>query len=95
MLFALAGLCEIGGGYLMEGDVRQGRPRVWTLAGVALLALYSVVATFQLVGAFGRICTWLTAASSPRSRWRGTFSRRASVPTFTMSGVSSSSFAVW
>ena len=54
-LFVLAGLCEIGGGYLIWDHVRQGRPLAWALLGTALLALYSVVAALQPIGAFGRV----------------------------------------
>ncbi len=53
-LFALAGLCEIGGGYLIWISLRDGKP-VWigVLGGVAL-ALYGVIATFQPAN-FGRV----------------------------------------
>ncbi len=53
-LFALAGLCEIGGGYLIWISLRDGKP-VWigVLGGVAL-ALYGVIATFQPAN-FGRM----------------------------------------
>ena len=45
-LFALAGLCEIGGGYLIWQSLRAGRPAWWAVAGAVLLVLY-VVATWQ------------------------------------------------
>ena len=54
-LFVLAGLCEIGGGYLMWGHVRQGRPLAWALLGTMLLSLYGVVAALQPIDAFGRV----------------------------------------
>lgn len=53
-LFVLAGLCEIGGGYLVWSSLRDGKP-LWlgVLGGVAL-ALYGVIATFQPAH-FGRV----------------------------------------
>jgi small multidrug resistance family-3 protein len=45
--FILAGLCEIGGGYLLWQCLRQGRPWWWGVAGAALLVGYGVVATWQ------------------------------------------------
>lgn len=46
-LFLLAGLCEIGGGYLIWQWLRAGRPLWLGLAGAALLVLYGIVATWQ------------------------------------------------
>jgi small multidrug resistance family-3 protein len=54
-LFVLAGLCEIGGGHLMWGHVRQGRPLAWALLGAVLLSLYGVVAALQPIVAFLRV----------------------------------------
>ena len=54
-LFVLAGLCEIGGGYLVWGWVREGRPLAWALVGAGVLALYGVVAALQPIEAFGRV----------------------------------------
>jgi small multidrug resistance family-3 protein len=54
-LFALAGLCEIGGGYLVWLWLREGRTVLWGLAGAAILILYGVVPTWQNEPAFGRI----------------------------------------
>lgn len=52
--FTLAGLCEIGGGYLVWLWLRGGRT-VWTgLAGAVLLVLYGIVPTFQAAN-FGRV----------------------------------------
>ncbi len=45
--FILAGLCEIGGGYLLWQCLRHGRPWWWGVAGAALLVGYGVVATWQ------------------------------------------------
>lgn len=46
-LFVLAGLCEIGGGYLVWGWMREQKPLLWALAGPVILALYGVVAALQ------------------------------------------------
>lgn len=54
-LFVLAGLCEIGGGYLIWGWLRQDRPLAWALLGAAILSLYGVVAALQPIEAFGRV----------------------------------------
>lgn len=55
VLFVLAGLCEIGGGYLVWGWVRESRPLAWAFAGAGLLALYGVVAALQPITEFGRV----------------------------------------
>lgn len=47
MLFVLAGLCEIAGGWLLWQWLRAGRPAVWGLAGAVVLVLYGVIPTFQ------------------------------------------------
>jgi small multidrug resistance family-3 protein len=52
-LFVLAGLLEIGGGYLVWQWLRAGRPGLAGLAGGAMLALYGVVAAYQPAD-FGR-----------------------------------------
>ncbi len=54
-VFVLAGLCEIGGGYLVWGWLRQDRPFAWALMGAVILALYGVVAALQPIEAFGRV----------------------------------------
>jgi small multidrug resistance family-3 protein len=52
-LFLLAGLCEIGGGYLFWLWLREGKS-VWLAAiGVAILTIYGVLPTLQPVS-FGR-----------------------------------------
>lgn len=47
LIFLLAGLCEIGGGYLVWLWLREGKPVWYGIAGAAVLALYGVVATLQ------------------------------------------------
>lgn len=47
VIFILAGLCEIGGGYLVWLWLRSGKSWWPGLAGGIILALYGVVATLQ------------------------------------------------
>ena len=53
-LFILAGLCEIGGGWLVWKWLRDGRPSWWGLLGGLVLMLYGIIPTFQN-SHFGRI----------------------------------------
>ncbi len=54
LYFLAAGLCEIGGGYLVWLWLREGRS-VWLAAvGAAVLVLYGVIPTFQPAN-FGRV----------------------------------------
>jgi small multidrug resistance family-3 protein len=55
VLFMLAGLCEIGGGYLVWGWMREGKPLLWALLGAAILVAYGVVAALQPISEFGRV----------------------------------------
>lgn len=55
VLFVVAGLCEIGGGYLVWGWVRESRPLAWALVGALVLAAYGVVAALQPISEFGRV----------------------------------------
>ncbi|GEN52176.1 MULTISPECIES: YnfA family protein [Halobacillus] len=55
VLFLLAGLAEIGGGYLIWLSIREGKPLSWGIAGGLTLALYGVIATFQSFPSFGRV----------------------------------------
>ena len=54
-LFVVAGLCEIGGGYLVWGWMREYKPLTWALLGAAILAAYGVVAALQPISEFGRV----------------------------------------
>ena len=54
-LFVLAGLCEIGGGYLVWGWMREHRPVAWALIGALVLAAYGVVAALQPISEFGMV----------------------------------------
>jgi small multidrug resistance family-3 protein len=53
-IFILAGLFEIGGGYLVWQWLKEGKPLWWGLAGGVILALYGIVATWQTAN-FGRV----------------------------------------
>jgi small multidrug resistance family-3 protein len=46
-IFLLAGLCEIGGGYLVWLWLKEGKPFWYGLAGGLILVLYGIVATLQ------------------------------------------------
>ena len=52
--FILAGLCEIGGGYLIWLWLRHGKSVLYALPGGVVLVLYGVLATFQPAN-FGRV----------------------------------------
>jgi len=52
--FVAAGLCEIGGGYLMWIAIRGGRPWWVGAIGAAILVLYGWVPTLQPAN-FGRV----------------------------------------
>lgn len=52
--FVLAGLAEIGGGYLMWLWLRDGASAWLGLAGALVLAIYGVIPTLQPAG-FGRV----------------------------------------
>ncbi len=54
LLFVLAALCEIGGGYLVWLWLRDGRTALLGALGGLVLFLYGVVPTFQPAG-FGRV----------------------------------------
>ena len=54
-LFVVAGLCEIVGGYLVWGWMREHKPLAWALLGALVLAAYGVVAALQPISEFGRV----------------------------------------
>ena len=54
LYFVLAGLCEIGGGYLIWLWLREGRSAWLAAAGAIVLIIYGVVPTFQPAN-FGRV----------------------------------------
>lgn len=52
--FILAGMFEIGGGYLVWLWLREGKPVLFGLLGALVLVLYGVVPTLQPAN-FGRV----------------------------------------
>jgi small multidrug resistance family-3 protein len=54
LFFVLAGLCEIGGGYLVWLWLREGKTIAYGFAGAGALVLYGIVPTFQPAN-FGRV----------------------------------------
>ncbi len=53
-IFVLAGLCEIGGGYMVWLTLREGKPWWIGVLGALILIGYGVVATWQPAN-FGRV----------------------------------------
>jgi small multidrug resistance family-3 protein len=47
LIFILAGICEIGGGYLVWLTVRENKSNWYAVAGSFILILYGLVATMQ------------------------------------------------
>ncbi len=52
--FILAGLCEIGGGYLVWLWLRDGKTALYGAAGAGILFVYGIIPTFQPAN-FGRV----------------------------------------
>ena len=46
-IFVLAGLCEIGGGYMVWQWLKQDKPVWYGLLGAVILVFYGIVATWQ------------------------------------------------
>lgn len=55
MLFILAGLAEIGGGYLVWQWLREGKALWFGIVGGIVLFFYGVIPTFQSETTFGRV----------------------------------------
>ncbi len=53
-LFVLAGLCEIGGGYLIWLAIREDRPWTYAAIGAVVIVLYGIIPTLQPAH-FGRV----------------------------------------
>lgn len=47
MLFVLAGIFEIGGGYLFWLWIRENREIIFALVGAIVLFIYGIIPTFQ------------------------------------------------
>lgn len=54
LLFVLAGLCEIGGGYLIWQWLKEDKPLWYGIIGGIILISYGVIATWQTAN-FGRV----------------------------------------
>lgn len=54
-LFLAAGLCEIGGGWLVWKAIREHRPWWWAVLGSIVLIGYGFVPTAQPTSSFGRV----------------------------------------
>ncbi|WP_043906570.1 YnfA family protein [Parageobacillus genomosp. 1] len=54
-LFVLAGLAEIGGGYLIWLWLREGKPLWYGIIGAVILILYGIIPTLQQFPSFGRV----------------------------------------
>lgn len=55
ILFILAGLAEIGGGYLVWLWLREAKPLWYGVTGSLILVLYGIIPTFQKFPNFGRV----------------------------------------
>lgn len=54
LLFLIAGVCEIGGGWLVWKWLRDQKPGWWGLLGGLVLMIYGIIPTLQ-TSHFGRI----------------------------------------
>lgn len=55
IVFVLAGLAEIGGGYLIWIWLREGKPTWYGVLGGITLVLYGIIPTLQSFPSFGRV----------------------------------------
>ena len=55
LLFLLAGLAEIGGGWLVWQALREGKKAYWGIVGSIVLIIYGVIPTLQPLDDFGRL----------------------------------------
>ena len=54
-LFVLAGLAEIGGGYLIWLWLRESKPFWYGILGGVILVIYGIIPTLQKFPNFGRV----------------------------------------
>ncbi|MGV3466911.1 MAG: YnfA family protein [Heyndrickxia sp.] len=54
-LFILAGIAEIGGGYLIWQWLREEKPYWYGIIGGIILVLYGIIPTLQKFPSFGRV----------------------------------------
>ncbi|MFD0048684.1 YnfA family protein [Actinomycetes bacterium NPDC127524] len=55
ILFVLAGIAEIGGGYLMWIWIKEGASFWLGIIGAIILAVYGIIPAFQSFPSFGRV----------------------------------------
>jgi small multidrug resistance family-3 protein len=55
VLFLLAGLAEIGGGYLVWLWIRESKPFWYGILGAIILVLYGILPTIQTFPSFGHV----------------------------------------
>ncbi|WP_342434119.1 YnfA family protein [Neobacillus sp. FSL H8-0543] len=55
VLFVLAGLAEIGGGYLVWLWLREDKPFWYGIIGSFILVFYGIIPTLQSFPSFGRV----------------------------------------
>ncbi|WP_410772162.1 YnfA family protein [Fontibacillus sp. BL9] len=55
ILFVLAGIAEIGGGYLIWLWLREGKNYGYGIVGALILVLYGIIPTLQKFPSFGRV----------------------------------------
>ncbi|WP_343046560.1 YnfA family protein [[Anoxybacillus] calidus] len=55
LLFVLAGLAEIGGGYLVWLWLREAKPLSYGIIGSLILIAYGIIPTLQSFPTFGRV----------------------------------------
>lgn len=55
LLFAIAGLAEIGGGYMVWLWLRESRPLWYGIVGSLILVVYGIIPTLQSFPSFGRV----------------------------------------
>jgi small multidrug resistance family-3 protein len=79
MLSGLAAVAEIGGVWPIGRGVREHRGLIWIGAGIAALAAYGFVATWQDDNHFGLLAAY--GGSSWWDRWPGGWSPPAFAPT--------------
>lgn len=55
VLFVVAGVCEIGGGWMVWKAIREGKQFWWAIIGSLILVAYGFIPTLQPTSSFGRV----------------------------------------
>ncbi|BFT75415.1 YnfA family protein [Paenibacillus sp. P36] len=55
LIFVVAGLAEIGGGYLVWLWLRESKPLWYGIVGSIILIVYGIIPTLQSFPSFGRV----------------------------------------